>query len=724
MTDATWDGFVSPNWNEPAGPVGSNWNGGSGNAPDGTAYFPDNNYNRYDILFSQNSTSIQQIVFGSSKPYTFTIQSNQSLNITGNGISTGSSAIPTFTILASGSLNFSGSATAANVIIDDQALTGLSFHNNSTAYMAVITVENDGAAFFFDHATAGAASIVIKYGDVIFSNNSGAATSHISVQTSTPGITTGLSFQQSSSANDAIITVTAGQVSFLDSANAGASTINVQNLTSTVFFFNNSALQNAAITNAGAVIFMDNSTGGNGSINNSGTVAFDGPGGIYHTAHAAGVFSIGSITGDGAILFGNSGVQLNITGSASGLGGALAVDLAAGAAAFIDTISGVISGTGGVTMDAAGTLVLSAANTYTGDTVITNGTVELAAGGSIAGNFDFQNFAPTTTISETLKLDASNQIGGTINNFAQGDVIDITFHSFTAGDHFVWAENASNTGGTLSLLNGAGTVITTLNLGGVHTSAEFTVASDGNGGTLFTDSALAAPPPTSVQQEIIGLYAALYNRAAEGSGYSYWVGVDGQQADAAGVTVATAGSTAVTLADAAVLGQAFVNTQNTFFNQIYAGLSDSAFINALYVNIGSNVGDPTGIAYWAGLLAQAEASGQGVQAARAGLVGQFVHDLIDVNLASGAAALGLTDAQYQAALVRQEAIDNKIMVSEAYLNASQQPNGAILIPQAVGDAAFNAAVSVLQSVTSDPATATAAITGINNAVAHQDLSLI
>ena len=123
-------------------------------------------------------------------------------------------------------------------------------------------------------------------------------------------------------------------------------------------------------------------------------------------------------------------------------------------------------------------------------------------------------------------------------------------------------------------------------------------------------SALTTPstvPPTSVQQEVLGLYAALYNRAAEFPGYSFWVGIDGQQADSGGVTVANAGTTAVTLNDAGVLGQAFVNTQATFFNATYASLTDSQFINALYVNIGGNAGDPGGVAYWANLLAQAEA---------------------------------------------------------------------------------------------------------------------
>ena len=238
-----------------------------------------------------------------------------------------------------------------------------------------------------------------------------------------------------------------------------------------------------------------------------------------------------------------------------------------------------------------------------------------------------------------------------------------------------------------------------------------------------THGFLATPPtsPTSVQQEILGLYAALYDRAADFFGYSFWVGIDGQQPDSGGVTVANANTTAVTLNDAGILGQAFVNTQSTYFNQAYGSLTDSDFINALYVNIGGNAGDPGGVAYWEGLLQQAEASGESVQAARAGLAGQFVHDLIGVNLALFTT---LTPDQLLAAEQRQEGINNKIAVSLAYLNASQQPGGSILNAHNVGDAAFNAAITVMHGVNSNPTTANVAITGIMNAVGQQDLTLI
>ena len=222
---------------------------------------------------------------------------------------------------------------------------------------------------------------------------------------------------------------------------------------------------------------------------------------------------------------------------------------------------------------------------------------------------------------------------------------------------------------------------------------------------------------TSVQQEVMGLYGALYGRAGEFPAYSFWVGYAGP-----GLNTGNAGSTAVTLAQATTLGQGFVNSQNNFFNQTYGALTDSQFINAMYLNIGGAAGDPNGIGYWSGLLAQAEAQGQSVQAARAGLVGQFVQVLVGFDTSHRLA--GLTDQQWADALTRTETISNKIAVSLAYANASNGTGGSILIPAAVGDAAYNAAIKVLQGVTSDPHTVATALAGITNAVSHHDLSLI
>jgi hypothetical protein len=247
-------------------------------------------------------------------------------------------------------------------------------------------------------------------------------------------------------------------------------------------------------------------------------------------------------------------------------------------------------------------------------------------------------------------------------------------------------------------------------------------------GGVTGDLALAinttTTPTTTVQQEILGLYAALYNRASDFPGYSYWAAFVGQQPDAIGVTLANAGSTAITLNDEQVMGQAFVNTQSTFFNQTYGSLTDIQFINALYVNIGGNAGDPGGVTYWTNFLQQAEGSSPTaaqITAARAGLVGQFVHDLIDVNLATFTM---LTPAQLLAAEQRQETIDNKIAVSLAYSNTSQLSGGTILDPHTIGDTAYQAAITAIHGVTSVATTADIAIIGIHNAVANQNLQLV
>ncbi len=323
-----------------------------------------------------------------------------------------------------------------------------------------------------------------------------------------------------------------------------------------------------------------------------------------------------------------------------------------------------------------------------------------------------------------ITLDDPSGTGGTlaygINDLGQivGGYTDSsgTPHGFLySNGTYTTIDNSLGTKGTVAAgINDAGQIV----------GAYIDSSGADHGFLANPSSSTAPPPPTSVQQEVLGLYAALYNRAADFDGYPYWVGVDGQQSDSGGVTVANAGTTAVTLNDAQVLGQEFVNTQSTFFNATYGSLTDSQFINALYVNIAGNAGDPGGVSYWEGLLAQAEGANPTaaqIQAARAGLVGQFVHDLIGVDLTPGAAALGLTAAQYQEAVTRQAIINDKIAVSLAYLDASQQPNGGILDVASVGDAAYNAAVAVIQGVTSDHSTVTAAVLGINTAVATQNL---
>lgn len=129
-----------------------------------------------------------------------------------------------------------------------------------------------------------------------------------------------------------------------------------------------------------------------------------------------------------------------------------------------------------------------------------------------------------------------------------------------------------------------------------------------------------------------------------------------------------------------------------------------------------------GIGLWAGQLHSGENAGQSVQDARAGLVGQFVQLLSGFDTNNRPA--GLTDQQWNDALLRTQTIENKIAVSIGYMQASQQASGAILNPATVNDPAYLAAIQAIQGVTSDGLTAAKAISNIAHAVAAHDLTLI
>jgi hypothetical protein len=241
------------------------------------------------------------------------------------------------------------------------------------------------------------------------------------------------------------------------------------------------------------------------------------------------------------------------------------------------------------------------------------------------------------------------------------------------------------------------------------------------GGSAFATIATAASQIT-VQAETLGLYVALYGNCATGSGVTYWTNAT-MTFDPSVTTTGTT-TAAISVADETFLGQQFVQTQSTYFNSQYAALNDTQFVTALYQNLTDSPGQPNGVLYWVGLLTAAEAAnGNNVLSARAGLAGQFVHDVMGIDLTVGAAALGITAAQYVAAVAGQEAMLNKAQVAQFWATESQVTGGNILNFTSVTDPALAAAQKVLLGVTDDPATVTVAITGITNAVTHQNLSL-
>jgi hypothetical protein len=342
-----------------------------------------------------------------------------------------------------------------------------------------------------------------------------------------------------------------------------------------------------------------------------------------------------------------------------------------------------------------------------------------------------------------------------IINMTPNGTLDMSHWQFMQGQYYNWV-----TGEDYVYINGAAGNQTIIGSPVSDTFvfkgnlADYKIASNGNGGFLFTDSvagrdgtdnitgveffkfgdqtvaasSLNPTPPSSSsasvtpQNLLLGLYAALYDRAGEMPGYSSWINYLKLQPDATGVSVSNANTGTTSFQDAKVLGEAFVNSQSTFFDATYGGLTDSQFVNALYTNIGGNGGDASGIQFWSSQLKVLESGGLSAQAARSQIVGTFVQALISYDPAANAGSL--SSSQYQDAVNRQSTIENKIAVSLAYLNASAEPGGDILVPQSVTDAAYQAAIRAISHVTYDHNTVNVAVTGINNAVAHHDLSLI
>ena len=113
-------------------------------------------------------------------------------------------------------------------------------------------------------------------------------------------------------------------------------------------------------------------------------------------------------------------------------------------------------------------------------THITGGTLEVASGGTASG--------VVFSSGGMFQLDSGGQVSGAISGFHLGDAIDLRGLAYNSGSSTVsWTQLTTGTSasGTLTVKEGASSV--TLTLVGSYTSGNFSVTSDGSGGTLLTD---------------------------------------------------------------------------------------------------------------------------------------------------------------------------------------------------------------------------------------------
>jgi autotransporter-associated beta strand protein len=189
-------------------------------------------------------------------------------------------------------------------------------------------------------------------------------------------------------------------------------------------------------------------------------------------------------------------VTLNVSGNSSG--------------SFEVSSDGVVSSDG---LD--GTLLSDPAASGT-VTVGSNQTLDISAASS--ATVDFTN---TTGTTGALVLDDSKDFSGDVVGFtgdgttANSDLIDITDVSIAdvATSKTTYADHGNGTG-TLTLYNANGQALDSINFDGTYQLANFTIESDGNGGTLIVDPPVNTSgqtpgnPPVAPNHHLTGVAAA------------------------------------------------------------------------------------------------------------------------------------------------------------------------------------------------------------------------
>jgi autotransporter-associated beta strand protein len=381
---AQWDlDPISGDWN-----TATNWTPmGVPNGPADTATFGLSNTT--DVSISAD-TEVNGITFTSAatNPYTITASLGLTLTISGVGITNNSGSTQNFVTAADfsgnvgtivfsksatagsnvsifiegGSTNFFNSSTAGGAVIENRssfAVGSTNFFNSSTAGSASILNVGSYTAFF-DSSTAGNSTIEADFSSVLFADHSTAGTATIFIHDDSF-----LQFADHSSAGSAFLG-SAGEIGFYDSSTAGS-----------------------AFVGGGFISFFGSSRGGTAQIE-----LFSNPdlpifGVLDISGHNAPGVTIGSLSG-------NEGTFVDLGAN----------NLTVGSNNLSTTFSGVIQGTGGsLTKIGTGTLDLTGANTYTGDTNVNRGVLQVD--GSITSN-TFVNHGGTLAGIGTINGNVTN----------------------------------------------------------------------------------------------------------------------------------------------------------------------------------------------------------------------------------------------------------------------------------------------------------------------------
>lgn len=400
--DVCWAG--SATWN--TDPTSSDWNTADNWTPSTVPNGPsdvatlDSSHNPQISL--SETTDVDTILFPSLYSTQFVISTLYApLNLDGAGVINDSLNYQTFTEIGAypaGGITFHNSASAGTKVSyliagagavmtfkDSSSADGANieltqsqviFYNSSTASDAMFEIA-PGGVNFNDSSSAGNATFTLNGGQVLFEYNSTAANANI-----TCSGYAGVSFLDSATAAQGHFTVNGaaaqgdllGWIDLLDSATGGTGTFVVNGGSAegaagaAMNFYNTSNADNATITvnggtNGGegaSVIFNNGSRGGTAGFILSGNGTLD------ISNHHSNLVTIGSLAGDGVVFLGSNALTIGSNNQSTSFSGVI-------------QDGGINQGTGGsLTKLGKGTLTLTGANTYTGTTTISRGTLQVS----------------------------------------------------------------------------------------------------------------------------------------------------------------------------------------------------------------------------------------------------------------------------------------------------------------------------------------------------------
>jgi len=371
----------------------------------------------------------------------------------GTGVPNAVGAVASFTTSGTASLDLNVTIGTYSYSAGSNSTRSIGLGSN------VLTFDQDGAgagyATFSNTATRAGDRLSIGSGSVVLADdllltNTGACTGSYSI-----GISSTISGAGNLTIYNVSNSVTAGPVS-LSGTNTFTGSVLLQK--GSLILSNAASLSYGALGSFSNVVTLGSA--GNGSVTAvwTGTLATQGNS-----------YVIASGTG-GTTLFGSTSTgasDTNFTGTFT-MNGDLSVTSAKPSGNLVQ-FSNVLSGVGALTKVGTGVVVLSAANTYTGNTTVSEGTLNLASTGEL--RFKIQN------------ANASNQLlGGSTVNLDGLFRLDVSALTDTTGTwNLVNVGTLTETfGGTFNLAFVGGPTFTDQG-GGVFTSGNWTfTTSDGN----------------------------------------------------------------------------------------------------------------------------------------------------------------------------------------------------------------------------------------------------